>query len=86
KEVVSEYLKSVSYRDGFVSVIRLPTFEVVEVVVDPQRNSGQPTIDRLGVRVEDVLSRVRAGERIVEVADDFGLEPKEIRSLILQAA
>lgn len=86
KEVVSEYLKSITYRDGFVSLIHLPTFEVVDVVVDPHRNSGQPTIDRLGVRVEDVLSRVRAGERVVEVADDFGLQPKEIRSLIVQAA
>lgn len=85
-EVVSEYLKSISYRDGFVSVIHLPTFEVIDVVVDPQRNSGQPTIDRLGVRVEDVLSRVRAGERLTDVADDFSLQPKEIRSLIMQAA
>ena len=86
KEVVSEFLKSISYRDGFVSIIHLPTFEVVDVVVDPHRNSGQPTIDRLGVRVEDVLSRVRAGESSAEVGEDFGLDPKEIRSLILQAA
>ncbi|MBV0896102.1 DUF433 domain-containing protein [Microbacterium sp. NC79] len=86
KEVVSEYLKSITYRDGFVSVIQLPTFEVVDVVVDPLRNGGQPTIDRIGVRIEDVLSRVRAGEPLAEVADDFALEAHEVRSLILQAA
>lgn len=86
KEVVSEFLKSISYRDGFVSTIQLPTFEVVDVVVDPHRNSGQPTIARLGVRVEDVLSRVRAGEALADVADDFDLAPREVRSLILQAA
>lgn len=85
KEVVSEFLKSINYRDGFVSVIHLPTFEIVDVIVDPLRNSGQPTIARLGVRVEDVLSRVRAGETLEEVADDFGLAREEIRSLILQA-
>lgn len=86
KEVVSAFLKSLTYRDGFVSLIRLPTFEVVEVVVDPHLNFGQPTIQRLGVRVDDVLSRIRAGELLADVGDDFGLEPREIRSLILQAA
>lgn len=86
KEVVSEFLKSISYHDGFVSLIKLPTFEVIEVIVDPYRNAGQPTIARIGVRVEDVLSRVRAGESVTEVADDFGLAPREVRSLILQAA
>lgn len=86
KEVVSEFLKSIHYAHGFVSSIQLPTFEIVDVVIDPHRNSGQPTIARLGVRVEDVLSRVRAGEAVAEVADDFDLEPREVRSLILQAA
>ncbi|QHC60509.1 DUF433 domain-containing protein [Rathayibacter sp. VKM Ac-2760] len=86
REVVTEYLRSINYEDGYVSVIHLPTYEVVDVVVDPRRNAGQPTIERLGVRVDDVLSRVRAGEALAEVADDFGLEPRELRSLIVQAA
>lgn len=85
-EVVQAFLKSITYRDGFVSLIGLPTYETVEVVVDPYRNAGQPTIDRLGVRVDDVLSRVRAGESLREVGDDFDLKPRELRSLIIQAA
>jgi len=86
KEVVSEFLKSMQYENGYVSLIHLPTFEVVDVVVDPNRNSGHPTIERIGVRVEDVLSRVRAGEAIAEVGEDFGLDARELRSLIIQAA
>lgn len=85
-EVVAEFLQSITYRDGFADHLRLPAFEAVDVIVDPHRNSGQPTIDRIGVRVADVVSRVRAGEAIEEVADDFGLERPELRSLILQAA
>ena len=86
RDVVDQYLQSLSYRDGYVEFVRLPTFERAEVVVDPTRNSGQPTIARLGVRVEDVVSRVRAGEPMVEVAEDFGLEDAELRSLLVQAA
>ena len=85
-EVVAEFLQSISYREGFAQYLRLPIFEAVDVVVDPHRNSGQPTVDRIGVRVEDIVSRVRAGEPMGDVADDFGLERPEMRSLILQAA
>jgi uncharacterized protein (DUF433 family) len=85
-EVVAEFLKSISYRDGFAQLLRLPAYESVEVIVDPTRNSGQPTIAKLGVRVEDVVSRVRAGEAMDAVAEDFGLQRTELRSLVLQAA
>ena len=85
-EVVAEFLQSISYRDGFADHLHLPAFESIDVVVDPRRNSGQPTVDRLGVRVEDIVSRVRAGEPMEEVAEDFGLERQELRSLILQTA
>ncbi len=85
-EVVAEFLQSITYRNGFADYLSLPAFEAVAVVVDPRRNSGQPTVDRLGVRVEDIVSRVRAGEPMAEVAADFGLERRELRSLILQTA
>lgn len=86
RDVVAEYLQSIRYRDGFVEFVQLPTYERAEVIVDPRRNSGQPTIARLGVRVEDVVSRVRAGEPMPEVAEDFGLKKSELRSLLVQAA
>lgn len=86
RDVVAEYLQSIRYRDGFVEFVQLPTYERADVIVDPRRNSGQPTIARLGVRVEDVVSRVRAGEPMPEVAEDFGLKKSELRSLLVQAA
>ncbi len=86
RDVVDQYLQSIVYREGFVDFLRLPTFERIGVVVDPRRNAGQPTVDRIGVRVEDVVSRVRAGESMTDVADDFALEAVELRSLLLQAA
>ncbi|WP_270352070.1 DUF433 domain-containing protein [Microbacterium testaceum] len=86
RDVVDQYLQTIRYRDGFVELLRLPGYERAEVIVDPSRNSGQPTIARLGVRVDDVLSRVRSGEPMVEVAEDFGLLNEELTSLLVQAA
>lgn len=86
RDVVDQYLQTITYSEGFVQSLRLPTFEQAEVVVDPLRNSGQPTIARIGVRVEDVVSRVRSGEPMAEVADDFGLAGPELRSILVQAA
>ncbi|MFJ4224326.1 DUF433 domain-containing protein [Microbacterium sp. NPDC089695] len=86
RDVVDQYLQSITYRDGFVEFVQLPTYERAEVIVDPRRNSGHPTLARIGVRVEDVVSRIRAGEPMSEVADDFGLESHELRSLVVQAA
>ncbi|GAA3331064.1 DUF433 domain-containing protein [Curtobacterium citreum] len=86
RDVVAEFLQTISYRDGFVDFLRLPAYERAEVVVDPRRNSGRPTIARIGVTVEDVVSRVRAGERMRDVASDFALEDDELRSILVQAA
>ncbi|MDQ0615254.1 uncharacterized protein (DUF433 family) [Microbacterium sp. W4I4] len=86
RDAVEQYLQTITYSGGLVESVRLPTYEGAEVIVDPLRNSGQPTIAKLGVRVEDVVSRIRAGELMSDVADDFGLTDAEIRSLWVQAA
>ena len=85
-EVVAEFLQSISYRDGFAEYLRLPSYEAVDVIVDPRFNAGQPTVRRLGVRVNDIVGRIRAGESKQDVADDYGLEGSELRSLILKTA
>lgn len=86
RDVVDQYLKTLTYREGFVESVRLPSFERAHVIVDPHRNSGQPTIARIGVRVEDVVSRIRAGEAMPDVAEDFGLQQDEMQSIWVQAA
>jgi uncharacterized protein (DUF433 family) len=50
------------------------------VAVDPRRGFGQPIIARRGVRVEDVVHRLLAGEPKSVVADDFDLEPAEVEA------
>jgi uncharacterized protein (DUF433 family) len=81
REVVDRYLRGLTYRGGFVQSLQIPRYEGVEVVVDPNINGGQPTLARRGIRVEDVVSRLDAGERPTEVADDYRLSIDELESL-----
>jgi len=80
RDVVERYLQTITYRSGRVAIIGLPQYRT-DVVVDPLRNFGRPTVARRGVRVADVLGRLSAGEPVAEVALDYGLEIDEVTAL-----
>jgi uncharacterized protein (DUF433 family) len=76
-EVVDAYLQRLEFDEqGYVRLIRLPAYQVAEVVVDPARGFGQPIFARGGARIEDALDLFRAGEPLEVVADEFGM-PRE---------
>ena len=53
---MDSYLQRLEFDDqGYVRLIRLPAYEVAEVVVDPARGFGQPIFVRGGARLEDAL-------------------------------
>jgi len=73
-EVVDSYLQRLEFDDkGYVRLIRLPAYEVAEVVVDPARGFGQPIFVRGGARLDDALGLFRAGEPLDVVADEYGI-------------
>jgi uncharacterized protein (DUF433 family) len=49
------------------------------VVVDPARGFGKPLFANSGAPVEDVMDRMRSGEDIRSVIDDFALTADEIQ-------
>ncbi|MGQ0779293.1 MAG: DUF433 domain-containing protein [Pseudonocardiales bacterium] len=79
--VVSAYLQTVSYREGYVEQIRLPQYQMIDVIVDPRINSGTPTVADRGIRVADIVSRLAAGEPAADVARDYRLDPRNVASL-----
>ncbi len=81
-EVVREHLKNIDYRAGFAGRIVLPGHYGLDVTVDPLVNFGQPTVAEYGIRVDDLLSRVRAGEEVGRVAADYELPYDAVASLI----
>ena len=81
RDVIQQYLQTITYRDGRLSAIRMVKY-TPEVVLDPTLNFGQPTLAARGVRVADVVDRMAAGEPLGDVAADFGLDPRDVRALI----
>jgi uncharacterized protein (DUF433 family) len=81
--VIEEYLKRIEYGgDGWAARLVSPTTDQPVVVADPERSFGQPIFIHGGVRVEDVLDRWRAGEPLSEVAEDFGVSPKDVEDIL----
>lgn len=85
KAVVANYLRRVTYKDGWARVINVGAGRV-NVTVDPWVNGGQPTLARRGIAADDVLSRIRAGESSRAVAADYGLRVSEVTALLELAA
>ncbi len=73
-EVVRDYLTRIEF-DSDEWAVRLvsPAMEERIVIVDPTRSFGQPIFLHGAARVEDVIDRFRAGDRLNDVADDFGV-------------
>lgn len=82
-EVVQAYLRQLEFgADGYVRLIRLPAYEVADVIVDPERGFGQPIFARGGARLEDALSLFRAGESLAVVAEEFGVPRDQLEDAV----
>lgn len=82
-EIVESYLQRVEFADdGYVDVVRLPAYEVAEVIVDPTRGFGQPIFARGGARLEDALALFRAGEPLDVVAEEYGVPRAQLEDAV----
>lgn len=82
-KVIEDYLVRITYApDGWASRLTLPITRQPIVEVDPTRAFGQPIFMHGAARVEDVLSRFKAGEPLTHVADDFGVPYEDVEELV----
>lgn len=82
-EVVDRYLQRVEFADdGYATLIRLPAYEMAEVVVDPTRGFGQPIFSTGGAKVEDALGMFRAGESLADVAAEYGVPADQLEDAL----
>ena len=81
--VVEEYLQRIEHgADGWADRLASPVTARPVVVVDPRRAFGQPIFVRGAAPVESVVGRIKAGEPLVEVADDFGVPAADVRDYL----
>lgn len=81
RPVVRDYLTRVTYESGWARNIHLAQYRSIDVVVDPWLNGGQPTVAQRGIRVTDIVSRLRAQEATGDVAADYGLTIGEVEDI-----
>ena len=82
-DVVSGYLQRLEFGpDGYARLIRLPGYEVAEIIVDANRGFGQPVFANGGARVEDALALFNAGESLDAVAGEYGVPQRELEDVI----
>lgn len=89
KEYLKAHLERVAHdRDGFAD--RLFPFsrgtpdlrQPSVVVLDPRISFGRPSIAGTSVRTEVIVSRLKAGESIRELAEDYDIPEDEIQEAI----
>jgi uncharacterized protein (DUF433 family) len=81
RPVVREYLTRVTYESGWTRRIQLPQYGQIDVIVDPWLNGGQPTVAGRGIRVADIMNRLRAQEPAKDVAQDYELTLREVEEI-----
>jgi len=81
--IVAAYLQRINYaRDEWADRLILPITERRLIEVDPRRAFGRPLFVKGGARMEDVVDRFRAGERLHSVAKDFDLATEDVEDVI----
>jgi uncharacterized protein (DUF433 family) len=90
REVIADHLKYIRWEGNDELPVRLVLrrFDpaLAEVVIDPRFAWGAPIVEPAKVRVTDVLGMWRAGESPDVVADEYGLDVEQVRTLIRVAA
>lgn len=82
-DIVGSYLRRIEFgEDGYARLIRLPAYDVADIVVDPARGFGQPIFARGGARLEDALALFRAGEPLDVVADEYGIPREQLEDAV----
>lgn len=85
KVVAEKYLKRIKYGlapDVWARSLYVPLIPEQTVIVDPHKAFGQPIIKGTGVRLVDVINRLKARESPKTVATEFHLEEGQVIDIV----
>lgn len=79
REVLADHLRPlVIGEDGFIEAFRVEQFAPFDVTVDPRFNAGRMSFVRNRVPLFAVAGALEAGEKLDDVASDYGLSRQEV--------
>lgn len=85
-DVVREYLGCIRYgRDGLAVELSLPYGDRQLLRIRPEQAGGQPVFVNGRARLDDVLARWRAGDRIRVIAEDFEVPAEDVEDAVRMA-
>lgn len=87
RRLLEEHLKRIEW-DEWQFPVRLYPFTATEptsrtIAIDPKIGFGRPIVLRMGISTGTIADRVDAGEKVADLADDYGLSADEIEEAIL---
>lgn len=79
-QVIEDWLELITYSDdGYAKRLRIGRYGNANVVVDPEMSFGRPIFADTGVRLCDVFGRIKAGEDLSAVAQDYDIPAETVR-------
>ena len=81
RPAVADRISQFDYEDG-LALRWHPRGRDSVILVDPRIAFGAPVISGTGVPTWVVKDRVQAGEDLVEIEDDFGLSPDQLKQAL----
>ena len=88
REILDGHLRYIDWgRDGTANRLHLRHFSTIaDVIIDPRFSWGAPVLADTKIRVADLVSLWRTGERITTVAEEYGLFVDVVEDVLRQAA
>ncbi len=81
REILSQYLKLIP-RDAKGLPIRVFPINSKRLAIDPYFASGKPIVRDRGITASVLWGRHKSGENFVEIGEDYGISPSEVKEAI----
>ena len=82
KEIVSEFMIKIDYDEGLLAQRYWPIGKKRNIVVDPQHQFGQPTINGTNILAETIYHYYQSGESINFIANIFEIKNHDVTAAI----